>query len=124
TQFDFSNNDSFMTNREHAMFVSTTDELNALWKLKLKYECLASKVQGKDFKTYSETIRKRYDNLLKLSSKTKGEDVFQLYVNSLTELADPHTNYFSPRASADFNTQMSLSLEGIGATLQTENEYT
>lgn len=124
TQFDFSNNDSFMTNREHATFVSTTDELNALWKLKLKYECLASKVQGKDFKTYSETIRKRYDNLLKLSSKTKGEDVFQLYVNSLTELADPHTNYFSPRASADFNTQMSLSLEGIGATLQTENEYT
>lgn len=124
TQFDFSNNDSFMTNREHALFVSTTDELNALWKLKLKYECLASKVQGKDFKTYSETIRKRYDNLLKLSSKTKGEDVFQLYVNSLTELADPHTNYFSPRASADFNTQMSLSLEGIGATLQTENEYT
>ncbi len=124
TQFDFSNNDSFMTNREHASFVSTTDELNALWKLKLKYECLASKVQGKDFKTYSETIRKRYENLLKLSSKTKGEDVFQLYVNSLTELADPHTNYFSPRASADFNTQMSLSLEGIGATLQTENEYT
>jgi carboxyl-terminal processing protease len=124
TQFDFNNNDSFMTNREHASFVLTTEELNALWKLKLKYECLASKVQGKDFKTYSETIRKRYDNLLKLSSKTKGEDVFQLYVNSLTELADPHTNYFSPRASADFNTQMSLSLEGIGATLQTENEYT
>ena len=124
TQFDFSNNDSFMTNREKSSFVSTSDELNALWKLKLKYECLASKVQGKDFKTYSETIRKRYDNLLKLSSKTKSEDVFQLYVNSLTELADPHTSYFSPRASADFNTQMSLSLEGIGATLQTENEYT
>ena len=62
--------------------------------------------------------------MLKLSSKTKSVDVFQLYVNSLTELADPHTSYFSPRASADFNTQMSLSLEGIGATLQTENEYT
>lgn len=124
TQFDFAANDSFMINREKTVFVNSVDELNALWKLKLKYECLPSKVQGKDFKTYSETIRKRYDNLLKLSSKTKSEDVFQLYANALTELADPHTNYYSPRASADFNTQMSLSLEGIGATLQTENEYT
>ncbi len=124
TQFDFTANDSFMVEREKASFANNVDELNALWKLKLKYECLPSKVQGKDFKTYSETIRKRYDNLLKLSSKTKSEDVFQLYANSLTELADPHTNYYSPRASADFNTQMSLSLEGIGATLQTENEYT
>lgn len=124
TQFDFTANDSFMVEREKASFANNIDELNALWKLKLKYECLPSKVQGKDFKTYSETIRKRYDNLLKLSSKTKSEDVFQLYANSLTELADPHTNYYSPRASADFNTQMSLSLEGIGATLQTENEYT
>jgi carboxyl-terminal processing protease len=124
TQFNFSANDSFMIERENAAFANSIDELNALWKLKLKYECLPSKVQGKDFKTYSETIRKRYDNLLKLSSKTKSEDVFQLYANSLTELADPHTNYYSPRASADFNTQMSLSLEGIGATLQTENEYT
>ncbi len=124
TQFDFAANDSFMINREKTSFANNIDELNALWKLKLKYECLPSKVQGKDFKTYSETIRKRYDNLLKLSSKTKSEDVFQLYANSLTELADPHTNYYSPRASADFNTQMSLSLEGIGATLQTENEYT
>ncbi len=124
TQFNFSANDSFMVERENAAFANSIDELNALWKLKLKYECLPYKVQGKDFKTYSETIRKRYDNLLKLSSKTKSEDVFQLYTNSLTELADPHTNYYSPRASADFNTQMSLSLEGIGATLQTENEYT
>lgn len=124
TQFDFTANDSFMVEREKASFANNIDELNALWKLKLKYECLPSKVQGNDFKTYSETIRKRYDNLLKLSSKTKSEDVFQLYANSLTELADPHTNYYSPRASADFNTQMSLSLEGIGATLQTENEYT
>lgn len=124
TQFNFAANDSFMIERENAAFANSIDELNALWKLKLKYECLPSKVQGKDFKTYSETIRKRYDNLLKLSSKTKSEDVFQLYANSLTELADPHTNYYSPRASADFNTQMSLSLEGIGATLQTENEYT
>ncbi len=122
--FDFAANDSFPVDRENEPYANTLEELNQLWKLKLKYECLSLKASGKDFKTYSETIRKRYTNLIKLASKTKSEDVFQLYMNSLAELADPHTNYYSPRASADFNTQMSLSLEGIGATLQTENEHT
>lgn len=124
TKFDFTANDSFFVDREKAPFATSTEELNALWLLKLKYECLSFKTSGKSFASYSETIKKRYDNLLKFASKTKSEDVFQLYVNALAELADPHTNYYSPRASADFNTQMSLSLEGIGATLQTESEYT
>jgi carboxyl-terminal processing protease len=122
--FDFTQQDSFLTDREKAPFAPSLDELNAIWKKKLKYECLSIRTTNKEYAKYSETIRKRYENLMKLSQKTKSEDVFQLYLNSLTELADPHTNYFSPRASQDFNTQMSLSLEGIGATLQTENEYT
>lgn len=124
TRFDFSKNDSFMIEREQAPYAQTEEELNQLWMLKLKYECLSMKAQGKSFASYSETIRKRYENLQRFASKTRSEDVFQLYVNALAELADPHTNYFSPKASADFNTQMSLSLEGIGATLQTEFEYT
>jgi carboxyl-terminal processing protease len=124
TKFDFTANDSFFVEREQAPFATSQEELNDLWLLKLKYECLSFKTSGKSFASYSETIKKRYDNLLKFASKTKSEDVFQLYVNALAELADPHTNYYSPRASADFNTQMSLSLEGIGATLQTESEYT
>lgn len=124
TRFDFSKNDSFMIEREQAPYAQTEEELNQLWMLKLKYECLSMKAQGKSFASYSETIRKRYENLQRFASKTRSEDVFQLYLNALAELADPHTNYFSPKASADFNTQMSLSLEGIGATLQTEFEYT
>lgn len=122
--FDYLQNDSFMTDREKAPYALDEDEQNKLWRLKLKYECLSLKASGKDFKSYSETIRKRYENLQRLAAKTKSEDVFQLYLNALSELADPHTNYYSPKASQDFNTQMSLSLEGIGATLQTENEYT
>jgi carboxyl-terminal processing protease len=61
---------------------------------------------------------------LKYAGKTKGDDIFQIYMNALLEVADPHTNYFSPRTAEDFNQSMSLSLEGIGAQLQTENEYT
>jgi carboxyl-terminal processing protease len=122
--FNFSLNDSFMTDRENAAYANNMDELNTLWNKKLTYEALMLKSGGKDYTSYSETLRKRYENLRKFASKTKSEEVFQLYCNSLTELADPHTNYFSPRSSEDFNTSMKLSLEGIGATLQIENEYT
>lgn len=122
--FDFSVNDSFMTDRAKAPYAAGTAEWDRLWKQKIQYECLPTKANGKDYKEYSETVRKRYENLLKFASKTKSEDVFQLYCNSLTELADPHTNYFSPRSAEDFNTHMKLSLQGIGATLQPDNEYT
>lgn len=124
THFDYTLNDSFLTDRENAPYAGTAAEMDQLWGKKLRYECLTIKSSGKEYKSYSETIRKRYENLRKFAAKTKSEDVFQLYCNSLAELADPHTNYFSPRASEDFNTSMKLSLEGIGATLQTDNEYT
>lgn len=122
--FDFTKQDSFQIKREDAPYANSIEELNKLWELKLKYECISMKSNGKSFADYGETIKKRYINLERFAAKTKSEDVFQLYVNSLADLADPHTNYFSPKASADFATQMSLSLEGIGATLQSDFEYT
>ncbi len=140
-EFDFTKNDSFDIKRDHdelenpdlitfdantakADWVKNFKEYDALWQKKVKSEALQLKADGKDYKTYSEILRKRYNNLLKQLSKTKNEDVFSYFANSLSEIADPHSNYFSPRMAEDFATTMSLSLEGIGATLQTENEYT
>jgi len=124
TEFDYNIKDSFLTNRDSATWASNFSDYDNIWKKKIKYECLLVKADGKDFKTYSDIVAKRYTNLLKQMQKTKVEDVFSVFMNSLTEIADPHTNYFSPRMAEDFNQSMSLSLEGIGATLQTENEYT
>jgi carboxyl-terminal processing protease len=123
-ELDFSKNDSFLVDREKAKWVKTEKEYDALWLKKTKSEELQLKADGKDFKSYTEILRKRYYNYMKTLAKTKNEDVFSFFANALTEIADPHTNYFSPRAAEDFATSMSLSLEGIGATLQTENEYT
>ena len=67
---------------------------------------------------------KRYSSQLKRVRQYNNQDVFQIYANALTELYDPHTNYLSPRRSENFNINMSLSLEGIGAVLQLEDEYT
>ncbi|MDP1726758.1 MAG: carboxy terminal-processing peptidase [Bacteroidota bacterium] len=122
--FNFSSNDSFEARREKADWPKNYKEYDALWYKKAKSEVLQLKADGKDEKTYKEILTKRYKNLLKQLSKTKNEDVYSYFANSLTELADPHTNYFSPRAAEDFNQSMSLNLEGIGAQLQTENEYT
>jgi len=123
--FDFTQNDSFETDREHAAYCKNFQELDKLWQQKVKFECLQAKGGKKDSaNAYLETVRKRYENLLKFANKTKGDDVFQLYMNPILETTDPHTDYFSPRTAEDFNQSMSLSLEGIGAQLQTEGEYT
>lgn len=123
--FDFTQNDSFETDREHAAWCKNFQELDKLWQQKVKFECMQAKGGKKDStNAYLETVRKRYENLLKFANKTKGDDVFQLYMNSILETTDPHTDYFSPRTAEDFNQSMSLSLEGIGAQLQTEGEYT
>ena len=123
-EMDFSMQDSILIDKDLSTWCKTNKEYDALWLRKTKSEALQLKADGKDFKTYSDILRKRYYNLLKQLAKTKNEDVFSFIANSLSEIADPHTNYFSPRAAEDFATSMSLSLEGIGATLQTENEYT
>jgi len=123
--FDFNQTDSFETDREKASFAKNYKEYDQLWRLKLKYECLMAKAGKPDSSNkYLEDVKKRYENLLKFAKKTKADDVFQLYMNALLEVTDPHTNYFSPRSAEDFNQSMSLSLQGIGAQLQTENEYT
>ena len=123
-EMDFSVQDSILVDRDLTTWSKTNKEYDALWVRKTKSEALQLKADGKDFKTYTDILRKRYYNLLKQLAKTKNEDVFSFIANSLSEISDPHTNYFSPRAAEDFATSMSLSLEGIGATLQTENEYT
>ncbi len=124
TTFEFTANDSFLTDREIANWPENFQAYDMLWKNKIKLELLQIKTGGKELKVCITDLNKRYDNLLKQMSKMKSEDVFSYFTNTLAEIADPHTNYFSPRMAEDFNTSMSLSLEGIGATLQTENEYT
>lgn len=122
--FDFSAIDSFEVDRENSPWCKDFQQLDQLWIRKIKYECLTIAVTDNRFSVYSSTVKKRYENLLKFSTKTKSEDVFQLFMNAVLELADPHTNYYSPRSAEDFKQSMSLSLEGIGAQLRTENEYT
>lgn len=102
----------------------TQAEADELWRLHLKNTVLSLKLAGKKPEDIGKLLEKRYRNQLARTRQYSADDVFQSYMNALAGLYDPHTNYFSPRTSENFNINMSLKLEGIGAVLQAEDEYT
>ncbi len=123
-KFDFTKDEKYQIKRENEPWAKNEDELNEIWRKKIKNDALTSILTGKDWKTTSSNLKKRYDNFQKNVIQYKSEDVFQLLMNSYTEALDPHTNYLSPISSDNFKIDMSLSLEGIGAQLQQDDDYT
>lgn len=123
-EFDYSLNESFEFNRDNASWANDKSELDELWRKRLKNDALTYRLNGKDWEFIQKTLKKRYKNLSNFINQYAPEDVFQFAMNSFTENIDPHTNYLSPVTSDNFKIDMSLSLEGIGARLQTEDEYT
>lgn len=122
--FDYTVDETIELDREASPWPASQAEQDDLWRKRLKANALSMMLSGKDADEVQEVLRKRYENRLKQSRQTKSEDAFQLYINAFTSTYDPHTQYFSPRTSENFNINMSLSLEGIGAVLRTEEDYT
>ncbi len=122
--FDFSLTDSVQINRENSNWVSTWEEMDQLWNLRIKNDALGLYLAGKDEEEIKTNLRKRYDNFTRALYQYNSEDVFQLAMDSYTSSVDPHTNYLSPATSDNFRIDMSLSLEGIGARLMSEDGYT
>ncbi len=121
---DFNTKLSLETKREDAPWPKSTEELDTLWHKRLMSTVLSLKLSGKDDAAITKMLTKRYQTQLNNMNRNKADDVFQVFMNSFAETYDPHTEYFSPRTSENFNINMSLSLEGIGAVLQSEDEYT
>ncbi len=121
---DFSADESIEIDRENSAWPRTQAEQDDLWRKRLKAAVLSMKLNGKEFTEIQDVLTKRYKNRLKQTAQTKSEDAFQLYINAFASTYDPHTQYFSPRTSQNFNINMSLSLEGIGAVLRSEDDYT
>jgi len=122
-KFDFTTNDNFTFDRENLPWIASQADMDDLWLKHVKYDLLNLKLATPDMAKNRETLRKRYQSLLSQSNKLSNQEVFQYYMDAFTEAIDPHTNYFNPFNAAQFNMEMSRSLEGIGATLQSVNEY-
>lgn len=124
TPFDFSVDEYFTPDRSNAPWAKTSEELDELWRLRIKNDALNLILSGKDWKSTADVLTKRYQNFHKIILQYEAEDVFSLFMNSFTRTYDPHSDYLSPAASTNFNISMKLSLEGIGAQLRSENDYT
>lgn len=124
SNFDYSVDESYETDRDKEPWPKTEAELNDIWRKIIKSQSLSLKLAGKSPEDIKKMLTERYERLIKSMSQFNSEDVFGVYMNTITEAYDPHTNYFSPKAADLFNQSMSLSLEGIGARLQTEGDYT
>ncbi len=122
--FDFSKDEYYQPEREDEPWAISSDQLDEQWRKRIKNEWLNLKLEGKEPDKIKELLTNRYKNFHKAILQYNSEDVFQLYLNSYAEIIDPHTSYFSPHTSDNFKINMSLSLEGIGAQLTTENDYT
>jgi carboxyl-terminal processing protease len=124
SEMDFTIDEAIEIDREDAPYAASTAELDELWRLRIKNSVLSLRLTGDDEAEIIEKLSKRYRNQLSQISKTNDKDVFQTYMSTVAKAVDPHTSYFSPRDSENFNMGLSLSLQGIGAQLTTEEEYT
>jgi carboxyl-terminal processing protease len=123
-EFDYSIDEEFLIGRKNASWAESKSELNDIWRKRIKNDALNLKLNGKDWESIQKNLEKRYENYARILTQYNTEDVFQLAMNSFTASVDPHTNYLSPITSDNFNIDMSLSLEGIGARLQSDEGYT
>ena len=121
---DFSTDEQIRVDRSEGTWEADQSALDQLWTKRLKNSVLSQRLNGTDNDTIEDSLRRRYEGQLKRAYQARSEDAFQAYMNAFTGMWDPHTSYFSPRTSENFNINMSLSLEGIGAVLQSDNEYT
>ncbi|HEJ9485083.1 TPA: carboxy terminal-processing peptidase [Proteus mirabilis] len=120
---DLTGQDKFELDRIKAPWPQTQAELDKLWDEKVKYDWLTLKLSEKTDSEVKETLTKRYKAALRRQTQSQSEDVFQVIMSAFAREIDPHTSYLSPRNTEAFDSEMSLSLEGIGAVLQMDDDY-
>ena len=124
SNFSFDVDEEYTFDRREEPWASSVKELDEIWRKRVKNDVLSLHLANKDDKEAIDTLRKRYARIRTSTYQLNSNDVFQSFINSFTTSIEPHTAYFSPRASENFDISMRLSLEGIGAVLTSDNDYT
>ncbi len=120
---DFSIDEEFEFDRTDAEWIVDKDEMDEIWRKRVKNDALRLELTEKTWEESKEILRKRYERGLRGLDQIKDDDVFEVFMNSYARTLDPHSSYLSPRNSEEYRIQMSLSYEGIGASLQLEDDY-
>lgn len=122
--FDFTIDENYLRERKDAPWADSDEQWNDLWRKRVKNDYLSLKLNDRDEADIKTDLINRYSNVKRRTLQLNSDDIFQIYINSYTAAIEPHTSYFSPRTSENFKIRMSLSLEGIGAVLESDDEYT
>ncbi len=122
-EFDYEVDEYLVIDHSVMPWAPDAAELDDRWRKRLKNQALSLTLADKAVDEIPKTLTQRYENQLNRLDQYNAQDVFQIYANTLAEQYDPHTNYFSPRRAENFDINMSLSFEGIGAMLQIDDEY-
>jgi carboxyl-terminal processing protease len=120
---DFDVDESFNFDREKEPWPANAAEMNELWRKRVKNDALSLVTTGKQWPEVVDVLRKRYEHVARRMDQSKPDDVFEAFMNAFVLSLDPHSNYFSARNSEEYNIQMSLSYEGIGASLSLTDDY-
>jgi len=123
-KFDYSLDESIILDGDKRDWLGTAEQADDFWRKRLKDSMIRLLLNDKEEDAARELLVKRYSTQITQYQQRDSQDVFQLYINALASLYDPHTSYFTPRTTENFQINMSLSLTGIGAELNIEDEYT
>lgn len=122
--FDFSVQEDVVLDRSESSWAEDREALNEIWRKRVKNDWLTLSLSGKSEEEIRDVLSKRYERIEMRIHQLDREDVFENFINAYAGAIEPHTSYLARRASDNFSINMSLSLEGIGAALQNENEHT
>ena len=123
SEFDFKVEEDYRFNRSEADWAASAEELDEIWRQRVKNDWLGLKLAEREVDDIRETLVKRYGMISKRVSEFNGSDVFQLFMNAFATSIEPHSSYMSPRLAENFEISMKLSLDGIGALLSSDGEY-
>ncbi len=119
---DFTSDEQYVFNRKDLPWLSSSDEMQQLWRQRVTNDALGLTLADKKWDDAADVLHKRYARVLKRINKLDSDDVVETFLNSFTRTLDPHSSYLSPRQSEEYKIQMSLSYQGIGASLQLDDE--
>ena len=123
TEPDFLVDEDFQFDRGEEAWAKSSVELDEIWRKRIKNEALSMALEGEEWEKIQEVLVKRYKGYLRRIDQVNNDDVFERFMNAFAHTLDPHSSYLSPRNSEEYRIQMSLSYFGIGASLQTEDDY-
>ena len=122
--FDFTKDEFIDIYYEDNQWAESEALLKEIWRNETKNDLLVALMSETLSDDANKVLLKRYKNRIKRIQQQKEEDIFSIAINTLTNQFDPHSSYLSPRSAEDFDMNMSLKLEGIGALLGADDDYT